>query len=247
MFTLRFRSQWHDTFVQLRRTLFLILPLVIATIPHLGLHRIPVLGVLLPAPFPSPYEHKGKELIPPDITLNEITTMTLQTMGHLVPTLHLLKYTHAAVMRSQGDRPFSASTASDESGGEGTPSRSTPLPPESSPHALATEWWADEAREGRLICADNSVREVLKLDGLGSDDVNKETGLPQGQLLLSAKMAVKMLKEQGARPSEHWVGNAVHIVKSLVLRKTSCRILNDGFVSTKHWTAKMISKAYFLF
>jgi hypothetical protein len=132
--------------------------------------------------------------------------MTLQTLGHLLPTLHLLKYTHGAVMRLQGDNssssPSASSTGSHDE--EPFPGRSS----SSSPHALATEWWADEAREGRIIRTNEEVLHLLKEDGLTSEDIPNEGGgvadLPEGHLLLSAKMGVKMLKEQGGRPSNHW-------------------------------------------
>jgi hypothetical protein len=138
--------------------------------------------------------------------------MTLQTLGHLLPTLHLLKYTHGAVMRSQTENSSSSSSSSastevaaSQEDGRRSPRFSSSSSP--SPHALATEWWADEAREGHTIRTNQEVLYLLKRDGLISEEVSDEGGVaevPEGHLLLSAKMAVKMLKEQGARPSEHW-------------------------------------------
>jgi hypothetical protein len=207
-----FFLQWHDTFVQLRHTLFLLLPLLITAFPHLGLHRIPILGALIPASFQSSlastrFQFQGQELsIPPNVTLSQMSTMTLQTLNHLLPTLHLLKYTHGAVMRSQGEG-VSASSSSPTSGdGHIEAVSSNPTSTPSSLHALSTQWWAEEAREGRIVRTDRKLREELKLNGLISEEGEEGefSELPDGQLLLGAKMAINMLKERGVRPSEHW-------------------------------------------
>jgi hypothetical protein len=128
-----------------------------------------------------------------------MSTMTLQTLGHLLSALHLLKYTHGAVMRLQGDTSSSSSTETHDE--EPSSARRSSSP---SPHALASQWWADEAREGRAIRLDKEVLRLLKEDGLASEEISNEGEVPEGQLLLGAKMAVKMLKEQGGRPSDHW-------------------------------------------
>ena len=190
--------------MQLRHTLFLLLPLLISIFPHLGLHRVPILGTFVPTPPGSYSPLQGHNLsIPPNVTFNQMSNMTLQTLGHLLPTLHLLKYTHGAVMRLQAETPSSSSSSPSPEGPFSTRSS-----PSLSPHALATEWWADEAREGHTIRTNKEVLQLLKEDGLTSGDVPEEGGetaeVPEGHLLLSAKMAVKMLKEQGARPSNHW-------------------------------------------
>jgi hypothetical protein len=212
-----FSLQWHDTFVQLRHTLFLLLPLLITAFPHLGLHRIPFLGALIPASFQSSlastrFQFQGQELsIPPNVTLSQMSTMTLQTLNHLLPTLHLLKYTHGAVMRSQGEG-VSASSSSSPTSGDGHIEAASSNPtstPSSDPslHALSTQWWAEEAREGRIVRTDRKLREELKLNGLISEEEVEEgefSELPDGQLLLGAKMAINMLKERAVRPSEHW-------------------------------------------
>ena len=132
--------------------------------------------------------------------------MTLQTLAHLLPTLHLLKYTHGAVMRLQAETSSSPSSSPECTGNHDEEPFSTRSSPSPSPHALATEWWAEEAREGRTIRTNKEVLQLLKEDGLTSEDEGGGTAeVPEGHLLLSAKMAVKMLKEQGARPSNHWV------------------------------------------
>jgi len=79
---------------------------------------------------------------------------------------------------------------------------------EASLHAQASEWWREEAREGAIVRTDETVRNVLKAAGLGTDEERKDGDVviqPEGQLLNSAKMAVNMLQEQGAPPSEHWI------------------------------------------
>ena len=136
-----------------------------------------------------------------------MSTMTLQTLNHLLPTLHLLKYTHGAVMRSQGDGVLVSSPTSEDGHIEAASSNPTSTPSsEPSLHALSTQWWAEEAREGRIVRTDRNLRKELKLNGLIDDEEEegKFSELPDGQLLLGAKMAINMLKERGVRPSEHW-------------------------------------------
>ncbi|KAF9566536.1 hypothetical protein CPC08DRAFT_682401 [Agrocybe pediades] len=190
---------WHDVFVQLRHALFLVLPLLITILPSLNLHSIPILGAFMPAPEttanpnlpPSRFQLQGQQtLIPPNATLSHVSNLTLKTLGHLMPTLHLLKYSHASIMRSQSP------SSSAESGEDGNL------------HAQASEWWREEAREGSIVRSDEDVRKVLKASGLSMDEEVKDGDAvvqPEGQLLTSAKMAVSMLQEQGAPPSEHWI------------------------------------------
>ncbi len=97
-----------------------------------------------------------------------------------------------------------SSSPTSEDGQIEASSSSTPSS-EPSFHALSTQWWAEEAREGRIVRTDRNLREELKLNGLISEEEEGEfSELPDGQLLLGAKMAIKMLKERGLRPSEHW-------------------------------------------
>ena len=109
-------------------------------------------------------------------------------------------------MRSQAETSSSSSSSTEFAGSHEEDRFSAPRSTSSSPspHALATEWWADEAREGRTIRTNKEVLHLLKEDGLTSADDGGMDDLPEGHLLLSAKMAVKMLQEQGARPSDHW-------------------------------------------
>jgi len=69
--------------------------------------------------------------------------MTMQTLNHLVPTLHLIKYSHATIMRSQNTKT-SESTDSTNT----TPSL----------HSIATKWWAEEAKEGSIVRNDENIQ-----------------------------------------------------------------------------------------
>lgn len=203
----------------MRHTLFLILPIFLTLLPSLGLHHVPILGALIPAPEgSSPHSHSGLPpaqyqlpgqnfKLPPDVTLSQAAKMTVDTISHIVPTLHLLKYVHAAVMRSQS--PPDPNTTQQE-GSESEASNSEPKPePTPSLHTLASRWWATEALEGHIVRTDPNVTSVLKSVGLGLDDEQKDTSTgkvvhPEGQLKTSARMAVDHLKEHGGKPSSHW-------------------------------------------
>ncbi|KAF9527441.1 hypothetical protein CPB83DRAFT_396307 [Crepidotus variabilis] len=271
---------WHNMFIQVRNILFLILPLFVQVFPYLGLHRVPILSSFIPTPpfstrtpYPSqqtnPAQGQGQnQRIPPGVTLSQMATLTNQALSHLVPTLHLLKYTHAAVMRSQAQEQMqnqqmqpqpqdhdqdethlgesSESWAMASGSGSRSGSTLTPQPPNPQPktyHTLASQWWRTEASEGRVLRSDPALRELLKRSGLGVDEKRsvqrggrggsmesgrdgseeesedgeekggdaeeeEEEGEAQdqdGPLLTSARQAIRMLKEQGARPSEFWV------------------------------------------
>ena len=103
--------QLHDAFVQTRHLVFLLLPLILTILPYLHLHHIPILNIVIPSPPPSTNVPSG---VPPQIQaqginisgiqqtpLDQLTAMTMKTLNHLVPTLHLIKYSHAVIMRSQ--------------------------------------------------------------------------------------------------------------------------------------------------
>lgn len=191
--------------MQIRHAVFLLLPLILTIFPYLRLHRIPILNTFIPAPIPSTlvssstaaqttsaqYQIQGLNASTLQQTpLSQLMSKTLQTLNHLVPTLHLIKYSHAAIMRSQN-------TAS-------TPSL----------HSLSTQWWAEEANEGSIIRNDANVRNIMRSAGLSFDEAVIEPATANGEerkikqeeggLLTSAKKAVEMLKEQGGGRSEHW-------------------------------------------
>lgn len=75
-------------------------------------------------------------------------------------------------------------------------------------HSLATQWWAEEAREGSIVRNDENVRKIMKSAGWSFDeavsDVEGKTKQEEGALLTNAKKAVESLKVQGGVRSEHW-------------------------------------------
>ncbi|KAF9486276.1 hypothetical protein BDN70DRAFT_870372 [Pholiota conissans] len=200
-------TMWHDHFVQLRHALFLALPLILTMLPSMGLHRVPILGAFVPAPEvqgtrganlpPAQFQLQGQQvMLPPDATLTSTSALTMGTLQHLVPTLHLLKYANAAVMRLQSPSPFSSSPASTGKGET-----------EESVHARATRWWAEEAREGEILRTDEDMRKILEAVGLSTEPEVKEGDVvvqPEGKLAESARMMVNFLQEQGSVPSEMW-------------------------------------------
>jgi hypothetical protein len=147
--------------------------------------------------------------------------MTMETLAHIVPTLHLLKYAHAAVMRSQSPQPPppGASTSSADPNNttndehnqrEEAKDSERSSHPQPSLHTLASRWWATEAFEGHVVRTDPGVATVLKSVGLGldaelKDPTTGEVVQPEGQLKASATKAVDFLKDQGGKPSAHWV------------------------------------------
>ena len=141
---------------------------------------------------PAQYVIQGQKVtLPDDATLLSASTLALQTLSHLVPTLHLFKYANAAVSRLQ-----SSTNAASTDG-------SSPAP-----HERASRWWATEAHEGRTLREDSDMRAVLKAAGLGIEPEMKEDDAvvrAEGQLLSSAKTAVKFLQEQGSVPSGLWM------------------------------------------
>ncbi|KAF8191147.1 hypothetical protein BJ912DRAFT_1058397 [Pholiota molesta] len=149
--------------VLLRHTLFLLLPLLLTLLPSLGLHRLPIIGVFFPASdearranLPPPqFQLQGQNIaLPADATLASTSALTMQTLQHLVPTLHLLKYANAAIMRLQS----SASASGENKAASDT---------QPSVHARATKWWAEEAREGQILRDDADLTKILKAAGLG--------------------------------------------------------------------------------
>jgi hypothetical protein len=145
--------------------------------------------------------------------LDQLTSRTIQTANHLTSALHLIKYSHAAIMRSQkntstGEHPnqprklnfFNSKLAISES----TTTTTTP-----SLHSLASQWWAEEAHEGSIVRNDENVRNIMRSAGWSFDeavvDAEGKVTQPEGALLTNAKNAVEMLKAQGGVKSEHWV------------------------------------------
>ena len=135
----------------------------------------------------------------------------MQTLNHLVPTLHLIKYTHATIMRSQNTTNTGKSFSPTFFKKFNTPfaeSESTTTPSTPSLHSLATKWWSQESQEGSIVRSDETVRKIMKTAGWGFDqavlDDEGKVVEKEGSLLTNAKRAVEMLK-QGGTKSDHWV------------------------------------------
>ncbi|TFK70029.1 hypothetical protein BDN72DRAFT_795923 [Pluteus cervinus] len=186
---------WHNNLTFYRHILFLLLPLIITS----------PLPLLLPprfSPFPfipSPTPTNPNHMVPapslPDPSLSIQTT--LNALNATMTRLHLLKYTHAALMRVPELR------------------------------TQAGEWWEKEKREGDWIRGDEEVRRVARGVGLpyeNKEEVNEmldEEGVvrPQGDgqkvvvdgveipeeggLRTSARQAVGTLK-MAYVPSQYW-------------------------------------------
>ncbi|GLB39100.1 hypothetical protein LshimejAT787_0602620 [Lyophyllum shimeji] len=156
---------WHDSLLTIRHTIFIILPLLVHYLPPL---RIPFLSRPGPA---SPVDTAA------------LLVRTHQTMTHLLPVLHLAKYTHAATMRVPELR------------------------------GRASAWWEEEARVGAWIRGDGAendeegssgttVRGVARGLGVSFDDGGE--GKEEGKLRTNAKIMTKVLINDGLKPSEHW-------------------------------------------
>lgn len=163
-------QQWHDILLNVRHIIFIILPLLVHFAPPI---RIPFISGPSPAP---------------TVDSTALLMRTHQTMTHLVPALHLIKYAQAAVMRVPELR------------------------------TRATTWWEEEARVGAWIRDDgaenedgnqgssSSVRSVARALGTSFDKAGE--GIEQGKLRASANIATKVLIKDGFPPSEHWVRQA---------------------------------------
>jgi len=155
-------TMWHDTLLTVRHIVFLLLPLLIYFLPGI-LQRCHLYTPSLPATGADP---------------TVLLAQAHQTLAHLLPTLHVLKYAHAASMRVPALR------------------------------ARVGAWWAEERRVGSWILSDGddhgvktvSVRSVARGLGVGFDEAGKE----EGKLRTNAKAAVGGLMADGLRPSQHW-------------------------------------------
>ncbi|KAF5383280.1 hypothetical protein D9615_005049 [Tricholomella constricta] len=157
---------WHDILLDIRNAVFFILPLLVHFVPPF---RIPFISRLADPPVVDP---------------TPLLMQTHQTMAHLLPALHFLKYAHAATMRVPDLR------------------------------ARASAWWEDEARVGAWIREDGadakegeegsgmSVRGVAKGLGFSFDEAGE--GIEEGKLRTSAKNMTRVLIIDGLKPSDHW-------------------------------------------
>jgi hypothetical protein len=92
-------------------------------------------------------------------------TTILRTLEHLIPTLHLAKYTKASIMR-------------------------TPELRES-----ASKWWDEEEKEGKWMSEDEDLKKTAKMSGLGYGRGPSGTGEDDEPLRKSAGIAVQSLQQ----------------------------------------------------
>ncbi|EAU82813.1 hypothetical protein CC1G_11330 [Coprinopsis cinerea okayama7 len=125
-------TMWHDTFLRARLALFLLLPFLLH-LPRIPfIHRIPIISTFLPIPDPRASQNR----IPTGRVLQRLQS----TLDHLVPGLHLLKYTRAAVMRVPAMRD------------------------------RAGAWWEGEKKEGDAVLADEGFKRTAKGMQLAYDE-----------------------------------------------------------------------------
>ncbi|KAG6816346.1 hypothetical protein H0H87_006761 [Tephrocybe sp. NHM501043] len=155
---------WHDVILTIRHLIFILLPLAVHYAPSI---LIPFISN--PAPTSN-------------VDTSALLVQIHQAMTHLLPSLHLLKYGQAAMMRV----------------------------PEL--HTRASGWWKEEARVGAWIREDESegskagarasVRGVARALGTSFDEAGE--GMEEGKLRTSAKVMTKVLMIDGLKPSTHW-------------------------------------------
>ncbi|PFH47722.1 hypothetical protein AMATHDRAFT_67122 [Amanita thiersii Skay4041] len=209
--TLEDTYMWHDRLLAHRTTLFLLLPLLITLLsPLLAslaasptlyplLTRVPLLSLLLPPPPLPPLTTTTSNPTLQSLPLPQLKLHLLQnalkTLDHTVPSLHLLKYLNASVMRNPTLRE------------------------------KASEWWEVEKKEGDAVVSDEGVRSAAQAQGIGfGEGVKAEVvdgrliaRIPvggegegaaekevEGPLRTSVRMATEGLLSQGMMPSEHW-------------------------------------------
>ncbi|KAG5353433.1 hypothetical protein J132_11256 [Termitomyces sp. J132] len=154
-----FTIWWHDLVLNIRHILFILLPLVVCYAPNI---QIPFIS----GPAPSS-----------NVDTSALLVQTHQTMNHLLPVIHLVKYGQAAIMRVPELRE------------------------------RASSWWEEEARVGAWIRGDGvedtgsrpSVRGVAR--GLGTSFDEGGEGVEEGKLRTSAKVMTKILMIDGLKPS----------------------------------------------
>ncbi|KAG5645513.1 hypothetical protein DXG03_005923 [Asterophora parasitica] len=169
---------WHDSLLFARTILFLLLPLIVHFVPPFE-HRIPIISRLL-----------GLSNTPA-VDATPLLFQTHQTMSHLLPALHILKYTHAATMRLPELR------------------------------TRAGAWWEEEARVGTWVREDgnnhstneqhgdgeggtnaNTVRGVARALGMAFDEAAE--GVEEGKLRTNAKKMARILILDGVKYSKQW-------------------------------------------
>ncbi|KAG6854414.1 hypothetical protein C0991_006956 [Blastosporella zonata] len=151
--------QWHDVILNIRHIIFILLPI--------GVHYMPSIRV----PFITRPES------PSNVDTSALLLQIHQTLVHMMPALHFLKYGQAATMRVPDLR------------------------------ARASGWWEEEAKVGAWIREDGAndsedgarttVRGVARALGTSFDEGGDE--LEEGKLRTSAKNMTKILIIDGMK------------------------------------------------
>ncbi|KXN91813.1 hypothetical protein AN958_11963 [Leucoagaricus sp. SymC.cos] len=143
----------HDQLLRYRHILFLILPLIIYKLPSIPI-PIPILSNILSPPVTLAPEQKQQH-----------HTATLRTLEHLLPALHLVKYTKSSIMRTPEYRE------------------------------RAMKWWDQEEKEGKWMMEDENLKKTAKIAGLGFSQGPSGAGEDDEPLRKSVLTAVRSLQE----------------------------------------------------
>ncbi|KAG6917621.1 hypothetical protein DXG01_001853 [Tephrocybe rancida] len=150
---------WHDIILNIRRIIFILLPLIIHYTPTF---RIPLISS------PTP---------PPTVTTSAQLVQIHQAMTHLMPSLHLLKYGYAATMRVPELRARASAWWEEEAkvgawiredGAEGSDEGEARASVCSVARALGTSYdeGGEGVEEGKLRTSAKVMTKVLMIDGL---------------------------------------------------------------------------------
>ncbi|EKM76498.1 hypothetical protein AGABI1DRAFT_78621 [Agaricus bisporus var. burnettii JB137-S8] len=143
----------HDQLLRYRHLLFLLLPLIIYKLPTVQV-PIPILSNILSPPVSLTPEQKQDHY-----------TTTLRTLEHLIPALHLAKYTKASIMRTPELRE------------------------------TAIKWWDEEEKEGKWMLGDEDLKKTAKMSGLGYGHGSSGRSEDDEPLRNSAGVAVRSLQQ----------------------------------------------------
>ncbi|KAF6759915.1 hypothetical protein DFP72DRAFT_884667 [Ephemerocybe angulata] len=160
-------SMWHDLIHLSRTSLFLVLPLILhAPRPPL-IHSIPILGSLLPTPDLRAGLPRTAE------RLQSIQ----RALDNLIPRLHLISYTRAAILRGDETRK------------------------------RAERWWSKEGKEGKAGIEDAAVKRTAKGMGLAYDEEPMVEDAGKDRKLTLRENARKGVETMFSTvpPSENWV------------------------------------------
>ena len=140
---------WHDQLLLYRRFLFLLLPIFLSVLPsllshlaHSPLHRIPIASMFIKHPLPLSslntlgLQPRTAHNMQPARLRSLYIQSSLKTLEHLLHSVHLGRFTHAAAMRDPELR------------------------------TRAGEWWAAQKEDVDVILGDEGVKRAAKAEGL---------------------------------------------------------------------------------